>query len=862
MRLSVFLSAFAVLSPLTAAIDHVAAIKSLDATRLAAGEALYTQHCVACHGADGNLTQNPLARRFARDPLKFGADPYALWKTLSYGNGLMFRYDSILNEQQRYDVVHYIREAFIRQNGNQYQAPDADYFAKLPKRAEGDARKDATAMPAVVIPPGMRDGRMGKEMIYGPAQSHSLVLQLNPAEKDAVRYTGTTEKALAIALPGGAVVCYDTARFSISGLWMDRLADTTQTHHTSYKGEHGLMPGAKPSYMDVDADGWRVGRASEPAKPDSVVFNGHFLFREQVLLNYSVAARRILELPGAGPERGALLRAFEIAPGESTLFCRVGCVPGGKMTATRDSATLTAGARTLHASLGGETAGLEFSADGDGALWLAVPASAAVRRFTLGYGFEHAIAANALPSTPDFAALQRGGPRRWPQAVQTTVVRGKSIEGYAADEFTIPFANPWGSWMRLTALDFFADGRIAVSTLSGDVWIVTPGATNPDQLSWSRFANGLYEPLGLRIVNDVIHVRCRDRIVRLRDVNADGEADSYESFYNEPGEIGAGYHAFIFELQTDRAGNFYYSKSGRKSPHKAAVVRLSPDGKRAEAIAGDMRHPNGMGAGGPNDWLTVSDNPSGKAVYNGFSLVREGASYGYERPRNVPMLAILPAAVDASSTGQAWSDAKRWGPLGGSILHTSYSNCAMFYVMVQDVAPFPNGFAVRLPFDFKAGLMRSRVHPLDGQIYTVGLKGWDTKANYDGCFYRIRATGEPSHLIQQVAATRTGLRLTFSCAIDEASLNEKSVTAQREVDKNGTTAPVILGAITLAGPRAVEIALPGIDEERVERRTTRNATTGEAAVEIKMPIALAVRLKATDGAAIEQTVYATINSLP
>lgn len=869
MRLSALLiaacfipSAFAAPPP-PPSFDHVTAIKGLTASDLAAGKKLYAEHCVACHGSDGNLTQNPLARRFAKDDLKFGADPYALWKTISYGNGLMFRYDAVLSAQQRHQVVHYIRETFIKQNGKQYAALPEDYFSKLQKRADSDAHKDATAMPAIVIPPGMRDGKMGKEMLYGPAQAHSMAVTKDPDEKpNAVRYKGTTEKALAVMLPGGTVVCYDTARLSISGLWADRLADTANSHHTSYKGEHSLTPGGAPIYTDVGVDGWRTGSASTPANADTVTFHGHYLHRDQVLLNYEVAARRILELPGALLDRSALSRSFEIAAGESTLFCRVGRVAGGKLTATATTAALTAGTRTLHAALNGETAGLEFTADADGALWLTIPKSATPRRFTLWFGFQRALDAKSLSAPPDLAALTRGGARRWPDAVLTTVVRGKSVDGYAADELTLPYGNPWGSWMRMSALDFFADGRIAVSTLSGDVWIVTPGKTNPDQLSWSRFANGLYEPLGLRVVNDTVYVRCRDRIVRLRDANADGEVDFYESFYNEPGEIGASYHAFIFELQTDKAGNFYYSKSGRKTPHKAAVVRISPDGKKAETVAGDMRHPNGMGAGGPHDWITVSDNPSGKSIYNGFSLVRDGASFGYEKARNTPMVMILPASVDASSTGQVWSDAKRWGPLGGSVVHTSYSNCAMFTVSVQDVAPFPNGFAIRLPFDFKAGLMRSRVSPVDGQIYTVGLKGWDTKANYDGCLYRVRYTGETSHLIQNVAATRTGLRLTLSCDIDRASVQAGAVTATREADKKGTTAPVTLGALTLSTPRTLDIALPQIDEERAERRTTKDAKTGETIVDIRMPLVFAVKLKATDGATIDQTIYATINSLP
>ena len=110
--------------------------------------------------------------------------------------------------------------------------------------------------------------------------------------------------------------------------------------------------------------------------------------------------------------------------------------------------------------------------------------------------------------------LTKGGPRRWPQTIQTTVVPGESIDGYAFDELIVPLANPWGSWMRTTALDFFSDGRMAVSTLSGDVWIVSWTKENPNALSWNRFATGLYEPLGLKIVDDLVYVRGRDRITR------------------------------------------------------------------------------------------------------------------------------------------------------------------------------------------------------------------------------------------------------------------------------------------------------------------------------------------------------------
>ena len=107
----------------------------------------------------------------------------------------------------------------------------------------------------------------------------------------------------------------------------------------------------------------------------------------------------------------------------------------------------------------------------------------------------------------------------------------------------------------------------------------------------------------------MVYVRGRDRITRLHDLNDDGEADFYENFYSDENEIGASYHAFIYDLQTDREGNFYFSQSGYKSPLTGAVVRIDKHGRNPIFIGTDLRNPNGIGVGGPNDWVTVLRQP-------------------------------------------------------------------------------------------------------------------------------------------------------------------------------------------------------------------------------------------------------------
>src|SRR5690349_20038966 len=119
--------------------------------------------------------------------------------------------------------------------------------------------------------------------------------------------------------------------------------------------------------------------------------------------------------------------------------------------------------------------------------------------------------------------------------------------------------------MRTTALDFFSDGRCAVGTMKGEVWIVSKIDANPQNVTWKRFATGLYEPLGLKIVDDKVYVLGREQITCLHDLNNDGEADFYENF-NNAGVIDPVYHAFALDLQTDSEGNFYYMVDGNLVP--------------------------------------------------------------------------------------------------------------------------------------------------------------------------------------------------------------------------------------------------------------------------------------------------------
>ena len=162
---------------------------------------------------------------------------------------------------------------------------------------------------------------------------------------------------------------------------------------------------------------------------------------------------------------------------------------------------------------------------------------------------------------PNLKALCQGGPKLWGEPVSTHGVLGKEDGPYQVDTLTLPEGNQWKSWIRPSGFDFFSDGRAALCSVSGDVWIISGIDGKLDKLTWKRFATGLYQPLGLKIVEDKIYVTGRDQITRLHDLNHDGEADFYENFNNDV-FITPRYHEFVLNLETDSKGNFYFTKGG------------------------------------------------------------------------------------------------------------------------------------------------------------------------------------------------------------------------------------------------------------------------------------------------------------
>lgn len=130
------------------------------------------------------------------------------------------------------------------------------------------------------------------------------------------------------------------------------------------------------------------------------------------------------------------------------------------------------------------------------------------------------------------------------------------------------------------------------------MWLVSDLKDRSGTLNWQRIASGLFQPFGVKVVDDVIHVTCRDQLVILQDLNGDGETDFYRCL-NSDHQATEHFHEFAMGLQRDGEGNWYYAKSARHAlpaivPHHGTLLRVSPDGSRTEILATGFRAANGV----------------------------------------------------------------------------------------------------------------------------------------------------------------------------------------------------------------------------------------------------------------------------
>ncbi|MDB5390501.1 MAG: Trehalose utilization [Planctomycetaceae bacterium] len=600
---------------------------------------------------------------------------------------------------------------------------------------------------------------------------------------------GPTIKGLAVKLgdQAQAAICFDTELLRISCGWTGGFLKFSPARYglISPPAINGIVqfgsapiPGCTPTSRFDDT---RRNRPWGPLPEEFAHYQGLSVHGRRVVLHYTIGTVKVVESPWAESSEKVTLftREWNIAASDQEFKILLG-----------DSRSL--------ARLVGEAQQCAMSQVTDGNWVLTIPprSTAVVLKAAIWNKDEklqsdYESLLKKSPAAVDPEKWTQPGPLRWGEPLVTqgklaAKLSDKEHAPYVIDTLTIPFENRYHALMFTSGHDFFANGDAAVCTAHGDVWLVSGIDAELKNIRWKRFATGLFQPLGLKIVKhprdgrEIVYVLGRDQITELYDFNHDGEADFYQNF-NNMGQATANSHEFATCLETDSQGNFYYLRgdSGSQTQHDGCLLRVSSTGKQLDVFATGFRNANGLGIG-PDDTITVAPQEGTWTPGSAIFQVKQGGFYGAMQSHHraippttfEPPICWIPRQQDNSSGGQTWVTSDRWGPLKGQLLHFSFGTCRMSLILRETFGETTQGGTVQFPLIFDSGVMRGRFRQTNGQLYVTGLKGWVSSAVQDGCFQRVRYTGQPVNMPVAMKTYSNGIGLTFATPLKKSEAQD------------------------------------------------------------------------------------------
>lgn len=794
-------------------VDHAGMIGAWDSHSLERGRIIYSRMCLSCHGTVSREGSLPTALRFATGPFKRGHDPYSMYQTLTRGSGLMLP-QTWMVPRQKYDVIHYIHHTFLSRRQKDPPLPiAAEYLQSLPV---GDT-----------LGPEPRTYEPWRDMDYGPLMMTTVEIGGDGRN--------IAQKGIALRLDGGPGgissaghwILYEHDTLRCAGAWSgDRFIDW---QGIQFDGQHNIHPHAVgqvifensigPGWADPAtgsfADSQRViGRDGRRYGPLPASW-GKFLGLERqgmaTVLRYRIGDAVIREQPslltvthGDGLPIHGVVRHIRIEPHEHDLLLAAATVPAGAQVVIQGTAAMVSDPPNKQA--------LVATATGDGVapVWVssgsqlvlsvcAAQKQTAVRLViarvpwadTSDAGRELALWKEPLETNsphdgdaPSEQGQSTGAGPLWPDEIESTPYSWFESRDWGVDVLVMPQPNRWRARTRVTGIDFYPGAdSMAVATWDGDIWRVTGLHTLDSQprLHWRRIAAGLFQPLGIRVLDDGLMVTCRDQLVRLKDRNGDGEMDLYECF-NSDHQVTEHFHEFAMGLQQDGDGNWYYAKSARHAlpalvPQHGTLLRVTSDGSRTDIVATGFRAANGVCLNRDGTFI-VSDQEGHWNPKNRINWVRSGGFYGNmfgyhdvtdssDGAMSQPLCWIT-NAFDRSPAELLWTPPETWGPLAGQLINLSYGYGRLYVVPHQFVGQQPQGGMCPLPIpDLPTGIIRGRFSPHDGQLYVGGMFAWaSSRQEEEGGIYRIRLKVDNPCLPIAFRARRGVLELTFSCDLD------------------------------------------------------------------------------------------------
>lgn len=397
----------------------------------------------------------------------------------------------------------------------------------------------------------------------------------------------------------------------------------------------------------------------------------------------------------------------------------------------------------------------------------------------------------------------------------------------------ISIATPEGILLEVGGVATLPDGRIALATRRGDVWIVENATMNGGNAEFTRFASGLHEALGLTWYKGSLYTAQRGELTKLTDTNGDDMADQYETVYAWP--LSGHYHEYSFGPKIASDGSFFVTgnvafgdeewwRGESRVPFRGWTMKIHPDGT-LEPWATGMRSPCGLGmidgelfyTDNQGDWQgsgglfhiskgSFTGHPAGLrwtslpnspvkltteqlyAKVDARQFKKEGA---YVKPENIideknpafffqlkeffPETRLpavwLPHGVLGVSNSEIITDDTegKFGPFAGQVFVGDQGQSKIMRVVLEKVKGEYQGVAFDFRAGFQSGVLRMNWGH-DGSMF-AGLtnRGWGSAGTMTAGFQRVLWTGALPMEMKTVKAMPDGFEIEFTMPVDKST---------------------------------------------------------------------------------------------
>lgn len=373
---------------------------------------------------------------------------------------------------------------------------------------------------------------------------------------------------------------------------------------------------------------------------------------------------------------------------------------------------------------------------------------------------------------------------------------------------------PTGAELEVGGLAKLPDGRLAVSTRLGQIWILeNPSMTNNSRPYFKLFASGLHEPLGLAYKNGSLYVAQRAELTKITDTNNDDVADLFETVttwelsgnyceYNHGPVIGADGNFYInFNLDDNGRGSGsepFFGEMGSHALWRGWMVQVSPTGFLTPFASG-LRSPAGIGTNSKGE-LFYTENQGGWVGTGYITQVQKNDFFGHPsglKSADKPGSTLKTRITDIPTDDPLFHDAVKripgmklpsvrlphgilgislsgfvedntnggFGPFTGQYFVGDEGHANVMRVFMEKV----NGEYQGAAFPFRQGFMSGilRMEWGNDQSIFVGMsdRGWNSNAPFRHGLQRLMWTGKMPFEIKAIKAKPDGFELEFTSPV-------------------------------------------------------------------------------------------------